>query len=73
MEAYIAGIGDLVNQGGNASNVASVASFFLSRIDTMVDAQLEEDIREGQEQLRGLFGKAAVANVKPMGLTYKVV
>jgi transaldolase/glucose-6-phosphate isomerase len=64
MEAYIAGIGDLVKKGGNPSKVASVASFFLSRIDTVVDALLEERLRQGQEQLRGLFGKAAVANAK---------
>jgi transaldolase/glucose-6-phosphate isomerase len=64
MEAYIAGIGDLVKQGRNASNVASVASFFLSRIDTVVDALLEERLRQGQEQLRDLLGKAAVANAK---------
>ncbi|MFC2013551.1 bifunctional transaldolase/phosoglucose isomerase [Chloroflexota bacterium] len=64
MEAYIAGIGDLVKQGRNTSNVASVASFFLSRIDTVVDALLEDRIRQGQEQLSDLLGKAAVANAE---------
>lgn len=64
MEAYIAGIGDLVNQSGNASSVASVASFFLSRIDTVVDVWLEERIGQGQEQLRDLLGKAAVVNAR---------
>ena len=62
MEAYIAGIEGLVKNGGDASNVASVASFFLSRIDTVVDAMLEERLLEGQEQLGDLFGKAAIAS-----------
>ena len=64
MEAYIAGIEDLIKNGGDATKVASVASFFLSRIDTVVDTSLEERIRQGQEQLRDLLGKAAVANAK---------
>jgi len=64
MEAYIAGIEDLVKNGGNISKVASVASFFLSRIDTVVDVMLEERIWHGQGQLRGLLGKAAIANAK---------
>lgn len=62
MEAYIAGIEDLVKNLGNA--VASVASFFLSRIDTVVDTLLEERIRQGQEKLRNLLGKVAIANAK---------
>ncbi len=64
MEAYIGGIEDLIKNGGDAGKVASVASFFLSRIDTVVDTSLEERIRQGQEQLRDLLGKAAVANAK---------
>lgn len=64
MEAYIAGIEDLVKKGGNAVAVASVGSFFLSRIDTMVDTLLEERIRQGQERLKNLLGKAAIANAK---------
>ncbi|MFC2069491.1 bifunctional transaldolase/phosoglucose isomerase, partial [Chloroflexota bacterium] len=64
VEAYIGGIEDLAIKGGNVSKVASVASFFLSRIDTVIDAQLEKRSQEGQEQLRDLFGKAAIANAK---------
>ncbi len=64
MEAYISGVEELVKNGGDASKVASVASFFLSRIDTVVDSLLEEHIRQGREQLRNLPGKAAVANAK---------
>ncbi len=62
MDAYTAGIEDSARNTGNA--VASVASFFLSRIDTAVDTLLEEHIRQGQEKLRNLLGKAATANAK---------
>jgi len=64
MEAYIAGIEDLVKNGGDVSSIASVASFFLSRIDTAVDTLLEGRTRQGQEQSKNLLGKAAVANAK---------
>jgi transaldolase/glucose-6-phosphate isomerase len=66
MKAYIAGMEDSVKHTGNV--VASVASFFLSRIDTAVDTLLDERIRQGQEELRNLLGKAAIANAK---LAYK--
>jgi len=63
-EAYIAGLEDLARSGGEVSRVASVASFFVSRVDTAVDGQLEDGIREGREELKDLLGKAAIANVK---------
>ena len=63
-EAYIAGLEDLARSGGEVSKVASVASFFVSRVDTAVDSLLEERIRQGQDGLRTLLGKAAVANAK---------
>ncbi len=59
VEAYMAGLEQLVANGGDAAKVASVASFFVSRIDSAVDAAL--DAREGGEPLRG---KAAIANAK---------
>ncbi|MDD4876324.1 MAG: bifunctional transaldolase/phosoglucose isomerase [Dehalococcoidales bacterium] len=62
IEAYITGISDRGNQGKNTDNVTSVASFSLSQIDTAVDTLLEERIRQGQEQLRSLLGKAAFIN-----------
>ena len=62
--AYIAGLDDLDRSGGDVSKVASVASFFVSRVDTAVDALLEERIRRGRDDLTGLLGKAAVANAK---------
>ncbi len=63
-EAYIAGLEDLAQAGGDVTKVASVASFFVSRVDTAVDNLLEELIRQGHENLRPLLGKAAVANAK---------
>ena len=63
-DAYIQGLEDLTKSGGDAGKVASVASFFVSRVDTAVDAQLEEGIRDGREGLDELLGKAAVANAK---------
>ena len=63
-EAYIAGLEDLSKSGGDVSRVASVASFFVSRVDTAVDGLLERGIREGREDLKDLLGKAAVANAK---------
>ena len=42
MEAYIAGLEDLEQSGGDVGRVASVASFFVSRLDTAVDMMLEE-------------------------------
>lgn len=59
-EAYIAGLEDLDRAGGNLSAVASVASFFVSRVDTAVDGLIEQ--RDGD--LDSLMGQAAVANAK---------
>ena len=63
-EAYLSGLEDLVRNGGNPSRVASVASFFVSRVDTAVDAALEKGIREGHEEWQDLLGRAAIANAK---------
>jgi transaldolase len=57
-QAYIAGLEKLAASGGDVSKVASVASFFVSRVDTSVDKQLATS---GNESLQG---KAAVANAK---------
>jgi transaldolase/glucose-6-phosphate isomerase len=66
-EAYIAGLEDLAKRGGDLSRVASVASFFVSRIDSLMDAQLADRIKTAkspaeQAVLRGLQGKIAIAN-----------
>jgi transaldolase / glucose-6-phosphate isomerase len=44
-EAYIAGLEDLAARGGNLKKMASVASFFISRIDTLVDSKIEEKLK----------------------------
>jgi transaldolase len=59
MEAYIRGLERLVDDGGDASRVASVASFFVSRVDTEADKRLDEI--GGHDALKG---KLAVANAK---------
>jgi transaldolase/glucose-6-phosphate isomerase len=58
-EAYIAGLEKLAADGGDVSRVASVASFFVSRVDTAVDQALEAH-PEGKD----LQGKIAIANAK---------
>ena len=63
-DAYIGGLEDLAQAGGNPAGVASVASFFVSRVDGMIDGQLEGRIGEGASELEALMGKAAVANAK---------
>ncbi|MDO8473366.1 MAG: transaldolase, partial [Dehalococcoidia bacterium] len=61
-EAYIAGLEDLAKKGGRVAGVASVASFFVSRVDTAVDALLQEKIKRGHDELRPWLGEAAIAN-----------
>lgn len=57
-EAYIRGLERLVEGGGDPSKVASVASFFVSRVDTETDRRLE---KVGREDLKGRLG---IANAK---------
>jgi transaldolase len=61
--AYIAGIEDRVKAGQPVDKIASVASVFVSRIDTAVDKLLDERIGKG-EKLEQLKGKAGIANLK---------
>lgn len=67
-EAYIAGLEKRAAEGKELANVASVASFFVSRIDSLVDAQIEEKLKtaNGDEKtlLESLHGKVAIANAK---------
>ena len=68
-EAYLAGLEKFAGSGGDVSRMASVASFFISRIDTLADSEIEtrlkkaKDARE-QAQLKSLLGKVAIANGK---------
>src|SRR6202008_3383554 len=67
MEAFLRGRERRAEAGEPLGRVASVASFFVSRVDTAVDAQLERMAAEGGERgekERGLLGKAAIANAR---------
>lgn len=68
VEAFLSGLEDLVRNGGHPKDVHSVASFFVSRVDTKVDARIDQRLKElppaeGQE-LSGLRGKIGIANSK---------
>ena len=72
-EAYIAGLEDLASRGGDLKKMASVASFFISRIDTLIDSKLNDKLKattdpNQQKLLKSLLGKVAIANGK---LTYQ--
>jgi transaldolase len=67
-EAYIRGLERLVEAGGDPSTVASVASFFVSRVDTEADRRLDEI--GGHDELKG---KLAVANAKLAYQRYKEI
>ncbi len=75
-EAYLDGLEKYVAGGGDPSHVASVASFFVSRIDSVVDKQLDEKIARAndpseKERLAALKGKVAIANAKVAYQDYK--
>jgi transaldolase len=67
-EAYIKGLEHLVESGGDPSKVPSVASFFVSRVDTEADKRLDEI--GGHDELRG---KLAIANAKLAYQAYKEI
>lgn len=65
--AFISGLERRAAAGGSVARVASVASLFLSRIDTAVDAQLATKIADGADEYTPLLGRAAIGVAK---LTY---
>jgi transaldolase / glucose-6-phosphate isomerase len=74
VEAYLAGLEALAAKGGDVARIASVASFFVSRIDTAVDKLLDEKIARANDpdekkRLDALKGKTAIANAK---LAYQI-
>jgi transaldolase/glucose-6-phosphate isomerase len=76
MEAYLRGLENRLVQGHPLDHIASVASFFVSRIDTAVDERLGEIIREGgddADRATTLLGKAAIASAKVAYAQYKSV
>lgn len=62
--AYVQALKNRVNAGQPIDRVASVASFFVSRVDTAADKEIDAKIAAGNEELRDLKGKVAVANAK---------
>jgi len=71
--AFIDGVERFAGSGGDVSKVASVASFFISRIDSLVDSLVGDQLKKEtdtvrKEKLQGILGKVAIANGK---LTYE--
>ena len=72
-EAFLSGLEAYAAQGGDLARMASVASFFVSRIDTLVDSLVEQKLKQTSSSaeralLTSLLGKVAVANAR---LTYQ--
>jgi len=67
-EAYLDGLEDALKAGKDISGIASVASFFVSRIDTLVDSNIDERLKTAKgadtQLLESLRGKIAIANAK---------
>jgi transaldolase/glucose-6-phosphate isomerase len=68
-EAFIAGVEQLAKNGGDLSKIASVASFFISRIDSSIDKIVADRLKTEkdparQAELKSILGKVAVANGK---------
>lgn len=66
IDAYLTGLEQALEAGRDVSHLASVASFFVSRVDGSVDAQLEEI---GSDEAKALLGKVAIANAR---LAYEI-
>jgi transaldolase/glucose-6-phosphate isomerase len=71
--AFVDGVERFAGGGGDVSRVASVASFFISRIDSLVDSLVGDQLKKEtdatrKEKLQGILGKVAIANGK---LTYE--
>ena len=75
-EAYLRGLEKRANQGKPIHEITSVASFFVSRVDTLTDKLLEVRLSSAgskaeKEKISALLGKAAVANAKIAYKKYK--
>jgi transaldolase len=62
--AYIDGLIEYDGRGGDVAGIASVASFFVSRVDTAADERIQGLIDAGKTDLNDLLGKTAVANAR---------
>lgn len=76
-EAYITGLEKRAAANQDLSSIASVASFFISRIDSLIDSQIEEKLKtvkeEERETLESLRGKVAIANAKMAYQAYETI
>jgi transaldolase len=70
MDAYLSGLEDRASQGLPLDSIASVASFFVSRIDVKVDKRLTV---LGSERASALLGKTAIANARLAYQSFKTV
>lgn len=77
--AYIRGLEKRLAEGKDISNIASVASFFLSRIDSNIDAKIDAKLAKGvddisqEAKLKAVKGKVAIANAKIAYQEYKKI
>jgi len=77
-EAYISALESRLAEGKDISHMASVASFFVSRVDTLVDKLLEDKVKatsntSEQQHLKSLEGKAAIANARLVYQDFKKI
>jgi transaldolase len=77
-DAYIRALEDRNSEGHDISTLASVASFFVSRVDTLVDKLLEDKIKASsdsaeQQHFKSLEGKAAIANARLVYQDFKSI
>lgn len=76
-QAYIRGVQGLADNGGDVSRIASVASFFISRVDSAVDNIIEQRLESADddeaEKLRSISGKVSIANAKLAYRSYKTL
>ena len=63
-DAFMAGLEDRAAKGESIEGQSSVASFFVSRIDTVIDKKIDERVKAGETELKDLRGKVAIANAK---------
>lgn len=77
--AYIAGLEKRAAEGKDISKIASVASFFLSRIDSNIDGKIDAKLKKGvdditvEAKLKAVKGKVAIANAKIAYQEYKKI
>ncbi len=69
-EAFVAGLEDRAARGESVAGISSVASFFVSRIDAVMDKRIDERVAKGEAALKPLRGKVAIANAKMAYQTY---